>query len=87
MKICKVIQNWNVTKTYNSVTANCQLFAADIFKALGFNEHFSKFQGWVGDFLRYMCETENQEKTMYPCLVQGDFFFFLFDFFIEISSK
>ena len=72
MKVCQVIQNWNITKTYNSVHANCQMFAGDIFKALGFNENFSKYQGWVGDFVRYMSDIKNQEKVLYPCLIKGN---------------
>jgi len=71
-KICKVIQAWNINREYNSVHSNCQIFASEIFKSLGFNDNFSKYQGWVGDFIKYMSDIKNQEKILYPCLVKGN---------------
>ena len=70
--ICKVIRHWNCCKNYNAASANCQLFAADIFKSVGLNDNFSKYDGWVGDFIRYMGKYENQVEEFNPCLIQGE---------------
>eukprot|EP01091_Cochliopodium_minus_P002179 TRINITY_DN12064_c0_g1_i1.p1 TRINITY_DN12064_c0_g1~~TRINITY_DN12064_c0_g1_i1.p1 ORF type:complete len:442 (-),score=112.95 TRINITY_DN12064_c0_g1_i1:107-1432(-) len=71
MAVCKVIQMWNCQKIYSQRNANCQLFAADIFKALGLNQNFSKWEGPVGDFLKYAGEYENQTKEIYPCIIKS----------------
>jgi len=70
--ICKVIRNWNCTKNYNAFSANCQLFASDIFKALKLNDCFSKYEGWVGDFIRYISKYSHQTEELFPCLIKGE---------------
>eukprot|EP01091_Cochliopodium_minus_P014532 TRINITY_DN4949_c0_g1_i1.p1 TRINITY_DN4949_c0_g1~~TRINITY_DN4949_c0_g1_i1.p1 ORF type:complete len:338 (-),score=72.50 TRINITY_DN4949_c0_g1_i1:44-1057(-) len=66
--ICQIIQKWNCTKIYSGSNHNCQHFTSEIFEALGLDFKFSKMQGPVGDFIKYISQYSNEE--LFPCIVQ-----------------
>jgi len=66
-RICKVIQEWNCLKEYNSRVNNCQKFASQLFESVDLNGTFSKYEGWVGEFIRFVANTGNEVN---PCLVR-----------------
>lgn len=60
-KVAQVIIDWNVNKTYDQSTNNCQTFVDDICKALGIDT--INFGGALGEYMRKlresgMCELE-----------------------------
>ena len=66
-KICETIQLYNCKKIYNIKTCNCQTFAQSIFEVLGFKSEFSKLEGPVGNYIRYIIN--NPKTESFACLV------------------
>ena len=66
---------------------------AEIFKALDLNENFSSYEGWVGDFIRYISryenlkgESESQKKSKTKPNNLFSFLFFFFSIIILILA-
>ena len=63
-----MILHWNCVKEYDQLNNNCQNFASQIFESLDLNGSFSEYDGFVGEFIRYI-GMKNTEVN--PCLVKG----------------
>ena len=72
-RVSALPQNWrrfqirsHLSKQYSRTGNNCQKFAYEIFEALGLNGDFEKYNGWTGEFLRYIATVQGEVT---PCLV------------------
>jgi hypothetical protein len=67
--ICKIVQEWNCSKEYNSTSNNCQKLASKIFESVGTNGTFSQYDGFVGNFIKHVSNTGEKVNA---CLVDND---------------
>lgn len=62
--ICQVMKRWNVLKTYNSISANCQMFCEDLLECLGVDSHL-KYTGCLGKILKDM-KVKGKSQITFP---------------------
>jgi len=70
--ICKLIANWNGTKTYSKVKCNCQHFTSAVLKVLGISDPLSdKSSSKIANFIS---EISNVDKSNlgYSFILPGD---------------
>lgn len=62
-----------MNNSYNFLNFNSQNFVSDLFQTLCFQHSFNKYEGPIGDYIKYFSDDQNLRGDVYPTLIiSGD---------------